>query len=106
MKITVEWFDGDKPQFNVSLASGEGKQAFMTVKGCRIIDGTKGQFISWPAKKNEATGKYWNHVYCSEQFNSAVLEEAIKSKPKQDTRTLAERKRPTPLADMDDDIPF
>lgn len=106
MKISVEWFDGDKPQFNVSLASGEGKQAFMTVKGCRIISGTKGDFISWPAKKNETTGKYWNHVYCSEQFNAAVLEEAIKSKPKQDTRTHGERTGRSVAQDDDSQIPF
>ncbi len=103
MKITIEHFPGERPQFNVSLATSEGKEPFLTIKGCRIVDGSKGQFVSWPAKKLES-GKYWNHVYASESFNAAVLAEAAKSAPRKEPP-----KRPTGgqrLADMDDDIPF
>lgn len=104
MKITCEWFSGDKPQFNVNLASGEGKEPFLTVKGCRIANGSKGEFISWPATKNQTTQKYWNHVYASEGFNVAVLEAAKAAMPKQDTRTHSERKRA--VSDDDFSPPF
>ena len=104
MKILIEHFSGDRPQFNVSLASGEGKQPFLTIKGCRIVSGRDGDFVSWPATKNEKTGKWWNHVYASEAFGQAVLD-AAKAQQPTDTRTHAERKKPT-LAEMDDDIPF
>lgn len=90
MKITIEHFPGERPQFNVSLASGEGKEPFLVIKGCRIVDGSKGQFVSWPAKKLES-GKYWNHVFASEAFATAVLQEAMRSAPKPATkRAMAE----------------
>lgn len=82
MKIGIEWFEGERPQFNVTLASGEGKDPLLTIKGCRIVDGQKGAFVSWPAKKLDS-GKYWNHVYASEAFAVAVLQEAQKTRTKQ-----------------------
>lgn len=97
MKISIEHFQGERPQFNVSLASGEGKEPFLVIKGCRIVDGSKGQFVSWPAKKMES-GKYWNHVFASEAFATAVLQEALRSAPKPETKRAQ--------APSDDDIPF
>lgn len=83
MHITIEWFTSGKyPSLNVNLASAEGRDAFLSIKGCRIVDGSKGQFISWPATKNETTGKYWNHVWASEPFAVKVLEQALASQPK------------------------
>lgn len=101
MHIGIEWFAGKYPQFNVSLASAEGREPFLVVKGCRIVDGAKGAFVSWPATKNEKTGKYWNHCYASEPFSSAVLAEAEKTMPRE------EPKRGRAQAAMeDDDVPF
>lgn len=104
MQIRVEWYTGERPSFNVLLASREGAEPFINIKGCRIVDGNKGKFVSWPATKNQTTGKYWNHVYASEAFNVAVLEAAEASMPKQDTRTHSERKRGAPQDDSD--MPF
>lgn len=87
MKITIEHFPGDKPQFNVALSAVEGREPFITIKGCRIISGANGDFVSWPATKNQSTGKYWQHVWASEAFAAAVLAEAKKG---------SERKRPPP----------
>ena len=81
MDIRIEWFDGKYPSFNVALASAPGKQEFLTVKGCRIVDGSKGPFVSWPATKNEKTGKYWNHVWANDAFAEAVLKAAQESMP-------------------------
>ena len=80
MKISVKHFAGQYPSFNVSLASSEGSEPFIEVKGCRIVNGSNGEFVSWPSRKQE-DGKYWNHVYASEAFNNAVLREAKKSAP-------------------------
>lgn len=89
MKITIEHHD---KSFNVALSSREGSEAFLVIKGCRVVDGNKGRFVSWPAKKLES-GKYWNHVYASEGFQTAVLAELDKAKP-------AKR------APVEDDAPF
>ena len=85
MYIAIEHFEGKYPSFNISLSSAEGKDAFLVVKGCRIIDGQKGRFISTPAKKLDS-GKYWNHVYLSEAFSGAVLDAYDKSKPEKSSK--------------------
>lgn len=35
----------------------------ITIYGCVYKNIDKGNFVSFPAKKNEADGKYYNHVY-------------------------------------------
>jgi DNA-binding cell septation regulator SpoVG len=97
MKITIEHINGERPQFNVALSSAEGREAFITIKGCRVVDGSKGPFISWPATKNQKTDKYWQHVWASESFAAAVLAEAMKAAPKKAVGNKAYG---------DDDIPF
>ena len=105
MKIIIEHFGGERPQFNVKLASADGKEPFLTIKGCRLVSGRDGQFVSWPATKNEKTGKYWSHVWGSDAFASAVIAEALKAAPPEpDKRTLSERK--ARKVDDDSDIPF
>lgn len=81
MKITCEWRDGKYPTFNVSLASKEGAEPFLTIRDCRIVDGSKGKFVSWPAKKLDS-GKYFSYCWGSDAFQSAVLAEVEKAKPK------------------------
>jgi hypothetical protein len=90
MHIGIEWH-GDN--FNVNLSLAEGRPEFLSVKGCRIVSGQSGDFVGWPATKNEKTQKYWRHAWGSDAFNAVVLEKAALSKPAQDARTLAERKR-------------
>jgi hypothetical protein len=80
VKISIEHHQGRYPSFNVGLSSAEGKEPFLVIKGCRIVDGKKGRFVSWPARKNENDGKvdYWNHVWASDAFMQAVIAEADK----------------------------
>ena len=92
MKIVIE-HHGD--QFNIGLASKEGTQPFIVIKGCRIVDGNKGRFISFPAKKLDS-GKWWNHVYATEHFVEHALKAYDESLPKKS-------KAPTPA---DDDVPW
>lgn len=77
MHIQVKWFDN---QFNVELYSKPNGDPFLTIKGCRIVNGNKGEFVSWPATKNQNTGKFWNHAYASEAFAQHVLDEAHKAR--------------------------
>lgn len=93
MKITIEHH---QDQFNVALSSQEGRDPFITIKGCRLANGKNGEFVSWPATKRD-NGKWWNHVYASEDFGKAVLAEVKKSKP-------AESRPQRQTAD--EDIPF
>lgn len=90
MKISIEHHND---QFNVALASGEGKEPFLVIKGCRVKDGDKGRWISFPARKLDS-GKWWNHVYASEGFQAAILAELDKGQPKRQQRN------------HDDDPPF
>jgi hypothetical protein len=100
MNIITTWH-GD--QFNVELASSEGAEPFLSVKGCRIVDGSKGPFVSYPATKNATTGKWWSHAWGSDKFNAVVLSTAQASMPQ------APRKAPQkPSREKDDlsDVPF
>lgn len=117
MEIRTIWQQGQYPSFNLELASDEGRDAFFVLKGCQLKDGPNGPFVSVPCKKNEITGKYWNHAYLADKFAAIVLSKAQESQPQQAPRQAApaaERKASTNVgraavggfADMDDDIPF
>jgi hypothetical protein len=99
MDIQIQWFND---QFNVGIASKEGAEPFLSIKGCRIVDGSKGSFVSWPATKNQSTGKYWSHVWANDKFGAAVLSKAQAGMPaKQGKRAPA-----AAAQDEDSDIPF
>jgi len=109
MNITIEHHDGQYPSFNIMLHSVEGAEPFLTIKGCRIVQGSNGPFISYPSRKME-NGKYWNHVYAGEKFNAQVLELAQGGQPE---RRPPPRPAPPKSSggggsrhDEDRDIPF
>jgi DNA-binding cell septation regulator SpoVG len=99
MKITIE-HHGD--QFNVALSTAEGKEPYITVKGCRIVNGSDGPFVSWPARKQDS-GKWWNHVYASRPFAEAVLRAAQQGQREEAPRRQAPR--PSKPALDDDGLP-
>lgn len=88
MEVSVKWFDGAYPSFNLILASAAGKDPFIEIKGCKIMDGKNGPFVSYPSRKLDS-GKYWNHVYGSDAFNAVVLSKAQESMPKAQSRRQA-----------------
>ena len=102
MHVTVKWFDGKYPSFNVNIASAEGKEEFLSIKGCRIANGANGEFLSMPSTKNEQTGKYWNHAWASEAFANHIMKIANESKPQEAPRQ-ASRQAAAPVSE---DIPF
>lgn len=97
MEVTVVWKDGKYPSFNLGLASKEGKKPFIEIKGCKLIEGQKGTFVSYPARKQD-DGKYWNHVWASDEFNQVVIQKAQESQPG--------KSKGGALEDMESDIPF
>ena len=100
MEINIRWFDGRFPSFNVEVASKAGNEPFVTVKGCRIVTGEDGDFVSAPSTKGD-NGKYWSHAYFSKDFAAVVLERAKESMPKPQ-----QAKQPSVSSDFDSDIPF
>ena len=102
MEITIENHDGKYPSFDINLHSAPGADPFIVIKGCRIAEGSKGPFVSYPATKNATTGKYWNHVYGGEKFNEAVLKLAQRQEsPKRPSHDAVKARQ------LDDDsIPF
>lgn len=94
MKISVEWHG---EAFNIKLASKEGAEPFLNVKGCRIKQHEDREYISFPARKMD-NGKWWNHVWASDAFQEAVIAEARK--------TQQAPVKPKKAAADDDDIPF
>jgi DNA-binding cell septation regulator SpoVG len=78
MEIRTIWQDGKYPSFNLELASKDGAEAFLVVKGCRIVSGQKGEFVSGPATKG-TSGKYWNHTYIGDKFSAVVLSKALEA---------------------------
>jgi DNA-binding cell septation regulator SpoVG len=95
VNIEIEWH-GDN--FNLNLASKPGAEAFLSVKGCRLVDGNDGQFIGYPSTKNATSGKWWRHVGGSDKFNAAVLEKVLATQPRQSA--------PRGRQEDDGDIPF
>lgn len=104
LQVEVEHKDGKYPSFNLILRTGVGKDPFMIVRGCRIVQGQNGEFISYPSRKQD-DGKYWNHVYGSKEFNDIVLSAANKAQK----AAPAPAKQSTasgPFDDMSDDVPW
>ncbi len=97
MNISIEHH---QDQFNVALVNPGQSEPFITIKGCRIVQGQDGPFVSWPARKQE-NGKWWNHVYASKPFAAAVLSAYNKSK----ASAPPTRRAPPPAAPADDDGP-
>lgn len=95
MHLSAEWRMGKYPKFNVSVSSAKGKDPFIVIKDCRIVDGAKGEFVSWPAKKMD-DGKYFNYVYASKEFVDAVLKVAKEAMPSESKS----------IEDMSSDIPW
>ena len=102
MEVNIEWKPGKYPSFNILLSSAAGKDPFITIRGCQIKSGQKGEFISYPARKQE-DGKYFNYCYGSDTFNRVVLEKAHKAKPVEESKPS---KSGSGFDDMDSDIPF
>lgn len=100
MEISIKWFDGQYPSFNVGVSSKAGNDPFIEVKGCRIVQGKDGEFVSPPSTKGK-NDKYWNHAYFSKDFAAVVLEKAKESQPQKQAPAKHQASD-----DFDSDLPF
>ena len=52
----------------------------VTIYGCRIVDGKKGEFVAFPSQKSEKDGKYYNHAWfdLTEEESELIIDEAHK----------------------------
>lgn len=66
---------------NVKFWDGSGNVTFtlrlgdwLTIYGCRIVEGSKGDFVAFPSRKGK-DDKYYNHVWMrlSEQEQSNIV---------------------------------
>ena len=48
----------------------------VTIYGCRVVEGSKGDFVSFPSHKGK-DGKYYNHAYVklSEEDTDAIVKQ-------------------------------
>jgi DNA-binding cell septation regulator SpoVG len=99
MKITVTWFPGSHPSFNLGLHTTADSEEFLSVKGCKIVEGKEGPFVSYPYTK-KPDGNYWRHAWGSKAFNEAVLKEALKERP------AVQKAYPKSESSDGDSIPF
>ena len=98
MEIKIEWKEGKYPSFNVMVCSAPGRDPFITIRGCSIKSGAKGEFIGYPARKQD-DGKYFNYIYASDAFNKLVIEKAKEALPKPTSRG-------GDFDDLENDVPF
>jgi hypothetical protein len=109
MKISIEHFRGEYPNFNVSLHTNESSPAFIVIKGCKFMHGVNGEFVSWPSRK-DGNGKFWNHIYASSDFNAHVMKLAKTGAPSEPVPSPAPARPRPPTApsfdDFDSDLPF
>lgn len=75
MKLTI---DHTEFGFNLNLCNDKA-EPFLTIKGCKIVQGPKGFFVSFPAKQTQQ-GKWFNHCWASDNFQKAVIAEYEKTK--------------------------
>jgi hypothetical protein len=100
MEVKVEWKEGTYPSFNVMIASKEGKDPFLTIRGCAIRKNKNGEeFVSFPSKKQE-NGEYWNHIMSSREFNTTVLKKAQDALPRDSSQPTRKK------VEQDEDAPF
>ena len=101
MHIGIELHDD---QFNVQLSTKAGEDHFLAIKGCRIVQGSNGPFVSFPSRKMDS-GKYWSHAWGSDKFQAAVLK-AHAEASKAGAKKAPAKKAAKADADADADIPF
>ena len=68
----VNNYSDDLTFFNLHIKSSAGD---VTIYGCKVISGSKGDFISFPSQKGSGD-KYFNHAFVnlSDDISSAIID--------------------------------
>lgn len=84
-KAPINWeirsasqFDDGAILFALDIQVAEDR--VLTVYNCRVVDGQKGNFISFPARKGK-DGKYYSHAYLqlTDDEQEEIIEEVSKT---------------------------
>lgn len=107
MEIEIKWFAGKWPTFNIELSTKAGNDPFITIKGCSLREYNGKEFVGFPSKKMES-GKYWSHVFASDDFQRFIIEKAKVGMPKQEKEPpkASNQAAKGSFDDMDSNIPF
>lgn len=82
--------------FGVALTKGD--KVLMVVKGCRLANGSNGQFVSGPSSKMD-DGKWFNYLYMDKQFSDYVTGLAIEAMDKPVPKSARDE-------ELESDLPF
>ena len=110
MDIKIRMTKGDwgntKAYFDVTFI-GMNLPFNLTVKGCRLVLGAKGLFVSPPSIKKEVDGetKYDNLVFFGDDTKDKVYESA-KNEYNKVEETVEEKSTDELIAAGNDDLPF
>ena len=77
---------------------GNDKPLFV-IKGCRLVGGQNGMFVSGPASKMN-DGKWFNYLFMDKAFGEFVTKEVEKVAPKPSANTSTQN------SDDSSDVPF
>ena len=83
--------------FGVALVKDD--KVLLVVKGCKLANGSNGQFVSGPSAKMD-NGEWFRYLYMDKQFGDYVTKLAIEAMPK------APQQSNPKAADLESDIPF
>ena len=64
--------------FGVALVKGD--KVLLVVKGCKLANGSNGQFVSGPSAKMD-DGTWFNYLFMDKAFSDYVTKLAIESMP-------------------------
>ena len=106
MDINIRMTKGDwgktKAYFDATFV-GMSLPFNLTIKGCRLVEGSKGLFVAPPSIKKEVDGetKYDNMVFFGDDTKDKVLKAAL-----DEYNSVEETDPNEPVAAAKDDLPF
>mgnify|MGYP003591551686 CR=1 FL=1 len=83
--------------FGVALVKDD--KVLLVVKGCKLANGSNGQFVSGPSAKMD-NGEWFRYLYMDKQFGDYVTKLAIEAMPKEPQQSKPK------AASLESDIPF
>jgi DNA-binding cell septation regulator SpoVG len=85
--------------FGVAIHKTKDEKPFMVVKGCRLVGGNNGMFVSGPATKMN-DGKWFNYIFMDKAFGEYITKLAQEAMPQQSSQSAQSK------SDDSDDVPF
>lgn len=86
--------------FGIAIVKNE--KVLLAIKGCKLANGTNGQFVSGPSSKMD-DGTWMNYLFINKEFNEYLTKLAIEAVPQPPPPPA----KPARAAVVDDvDVPF